>query len=77
MKSQKKELSYNASEIIWSNIRRFQYLNKISDEQLCVLLDVSIRTLANYDADPQKLTLKTVENFITETGTTMEKLLLI
>lgn len=76
MKTQnKRELSYNTSNIIWSNIRKFQYLNKVSDEQLACLLDVSIRTLDNYNTEPQRITLKTIENFLNETGISIDKLL--
>ena len=73
----KKDPLYRTSAVIWSNIRKFQYLNRISDEQLACLLDVSVRTLDNYDSEPQRITLKTIENFTRETGTPTENLLII
>ena len=52
------------SRIIWSNIRKAQYLNCLTDEQLADALGVSTRTLTNYDDNPDVMTLSTLQLFM-------------
>lgn len=65
------------SRLIWSNIRKAQYLNELSDEQLAKALNVSIRTLNNYDNDPSRISFKNVEEFIDNTETPFEQLIIV
>ena len=65
------------SRLIWSNIRKSQYINQLSDEQLALALNVSIRTLNNYDNAPCKLSLETIEMFIKNTETPFEQLIIV
>lgn len=65
------------SRLIWSNIRKIQYVNGLSDEQLAQVLDVSVRTLNNYDNEPYKLSLGTIEMFLKNTEMPFEQLIVI
>ncbi len=65
------------SRLIWSNIRKAQYLNELSDEQLAKALNVSIRTLSNYDNDPSRISFKNIEEFIDNTETPFEQLIIV
>lgn len=62
-------------KIIWGNIKRFQYINSISDLQLAEIFEISVRTLYNYDKQPFKLTLNKIELFLNNTQITMEQLI--
>lgn len=76
----KKTISSNQPEIyriIWSNIRKCQYINNISDIQLAEMLEISPRTLYNYDNEPFKLTLEKVQLFLNYTQIKMEQLISI
>lgn len=65
------------SRLIWSNIRKAQYLNELSDEQLAKALNVSVRTLNNYDNDPSRISFKNIEEFIDNTETPFEQLIIV
>ncbi len=76
MKQQpKKELPYEVSAIIWSNIRRYQYLNKLTKQQLADILHRCPKSLDSYDKNPTTLTLEMIQFFIDSTGLTMEELI--
>ena len=60
--------------VIWSNIRRYQYLNSLS-EALAKTMDLTTRTLYNYDHDPSALTMKRVQLFIEHSGLDIEALI--
>ena len=47
--------------IIWSNILRQQYLEGWSDKKLCEVLDITPRTLYNYQKDATVMTLGQVQ----------------
>lgn len=64
------------SIIIWSNISRQQYLQGLTDKQLCEILGVTSRTLYNYRQDPSALTMKQVQLVLDKMGVDMEALLL-
>ncbi|MDE6019580.1 MAG: hypothetical protein K2H01_01090 [Ruminococcus sp.] len=51
------------AKIIWSNIRRIQYIRDISDEDLSLMLECDQRTLRNYDKSPDCIQLKTIQLF--------------
>ena len=53
----------NIPRLIWANIRKFQYLKNIEDEKLALDLEVSSRTLSNYDRDPSTIKLDAIEKF--------------
>lgn len=73
MKKQRKP--YVFSRIIWGNIRKFQYLNDLTDEQLADVLNLATRTLYNYDKDPSDLTLKRIQLFIESLGLEIQELI--
>ena len=50
--------------IIWSNLLRQQYLQRMSDKQLCSILDITPRTLYNYQRDPSALTLGQIQGVL-------------
>ena len=66
---------YVFSKIIWDNIRKFQYLNDLTDEQLAEVLKLTTRTLYNYDKDPSDLTLKRIQLFIDSSGLEIQELI--
>lgn len=68
---------YTIYNVIWSNIRRHQYLLGMTDEQLGELLGVSTRTLYSYDKNPGVLTLDKIEQFLNGTGMEMQALITI
>jgi predicted transcriptional regulator len=74
---QNKTVKYTIYTVIWSNIRRHQYLLGMTDEQLSDMLGVSTRTLYAYDKNPAVLTLEKIESFLNETGIEMQMLISI
>ncbi len=74
--SKKRSRSMSISIIIWSNISRQQYLQGLTDKQLCEILGVTSRTLYNYRQDPSALTMKQVQLVLDNMGVDMEALLL-
>ena len=58
---------YEIAAIIWGNIRRIRYLNKLTDEQIAVMLGVTVRTLSSYEKDPSKISLEKLQRFIDNT----------
>ncbi len=62
--------------VIWSNILRQQYLQDISDQQLCSILGVSGRSLYNYEKDPSVLTMKQIQLVLDALEIDMNALLL-
>lgn len=73
-KQQTEKITYEVGQIIWSNIRRYQYLNQLSDEQLAESFGVSTRTLYSYNKNPSTLTLKHIQCFLNDSGLTMQDL---
>ena len=71
----KQRQPYRFSKVIWGNIRRYQYLNELSDEQLANVLKLTTRTLYNYDKDPSDLTLKRIQLFIDNSGLEIQDLI--
>ena len=59
---------------VWCKIRFWQKLNEVSDERLAGYLMLSARTLREYDADSNNLSLGRLENFMDCTGLTLEQL---
>lgn len=74
MKKNTAIVGYTLYSIIWSNIRRFQYLNGVSDPQLADILKVTTRTLYSYDKDPSAITLDRLQSFIDNTGIEVSEL---
>lgn len=73
-KQQTGEITYEVCRIIWSNIRRYQYLNRLTDEQLAESLGISTRTLYSYDKNPSTLTLERIQSFLKHSRLTMQDL---
>ena len=53
---------------IWCKIRYWQSLNDKTDEELAVYLQVSVRTLHEYDKNARNVTLEKVDNFLYMNG---------
>ena len=66
-KTEQQNKEYEIGYVAWGNIRRFQYINHLSDEQIAEILGVSTRTLYAYDKEPNTIKLETLQNFINET----------
>ena len=66
--------SYGVDILIWGNIRRYQYLNRLSDEQLAQSLGISTRTLYSYDKNPSTLTLERIQCFLNDSRMNMQDL---
>lgn len=64
-------------KIIWANIRKIQYINGITDSQLAEIMNVTPRTLYNYDNEPFKITLEKIQLFLNNMQITMEQLISI
>lgn len=73
-RQQTREITYEVCRIIWSNIRRYQYLNRLTDEQLAESLGISTRTLYSYDKNPSTLTLERIQSFLKHSRLTMQDL---
>ena len=66
-KTEQQNKEYEIGYVAWGNIRRFQYINHLTDEQIAEILGVSTRTLYSYDKEPNTIKLETLQNFINET----------
>lgn len=64
------------SIIIWSNISRQQYLQGLTDKQLCEILGVTSRTLYNYRQDLSALIMKKVQLVLDKMSVDTEAMLL-
>ena len=64
------------SMIIWSNIVRQQYLQGMTDKDLCEILGITSRTLYNYRQDPSALTMKQLQRVLEKMGIEMDTLLI-
>ena len=73
----KKTQPLSIAVIVWSNITRQQYLQRINDDKLCQILGITSRTLYNYRQDPSALTMKQVQIVLDKMNLNMEELLLI
>ena len=63
---------------IWSQIRHWQYITETSDEALARSLDIhSVRTLKDYDSDPQNITLSKLDNFLLVNNLTLQSLITV
>ena len=60
---------------VWCKIRFWQSLHNIPDETLARYLDLSVRTLREYDRDAGSLSLERLESFMSATGLTLEQLI--
>lgn len=49
---------------VWARIRYWQTLKEVSDSELAVCLQVSERTLKEYDRSAQHVTLEKIDNFL-------------
>lgn len=67
--------TYKVYLLIWSNIRRFQYLNGLTDKQISESLGITTRTLYAYDKNPSALTLEKIQQFLEHSGLDMQALI--
>lgn len=67
--------TYKVYLLIWSNIRRFQYLNGLTDKQISESLGITTRTLYTYDKNPSALTLEKIQQFLEHSGLDMQALI--
>ncbi len=74
-KTETKTNKYDLSRIIWSNIRKYQYLYQMNDTQLAELMGVCPKTIASYDKNPEVLQLGKIRCFVDGTGVSMEDLI--
>ena len=49
---------------IWCKIRYWQALNNVNDSELAACLQISDRTLKEYDRSAQHITLEKLDNFL-------------
>lgn len=68
-----KEISLHRK--VWCKIRFWQNLNNVTDEALARYLNLSPRTLREYDNNAGVLSLERLENFLSATGLTLEQLI--
>ena len=66
---------FNQAAVVWSKIRRYQYLLNISEEQMSELLQVCMKTLKSYDQNPDAVTLKVVRIFSENTNVSLQSLI--
>lgn len=74
--AKKRTKTMNVSMIIWSNIVRQQYLQGMTDKDLCEILGITSRTLYNYRQDPSALTMKQLQRVLEKMGIEMDTLLI-
>ena len=74
MQIKKTKMSF--SKEVWSLIRRYQYLNDISNEQLTKSLNISnVRTLKAYDSNPDNIRIGQVGSFLAYYGLSLNELI--
>lgn len=74
--AKKRTKTMTVSMIIWSNIVRHQYLQGMTDNDLCEILGITSRTLYNYRQDPSALTMKQLQRVLEKMGIEMDTLLI-
>ena len=68
---------YEIGFVTWGNVRRYQYINHLTDEQLAEILEISTRTLYTYDKEPSTIKLETLQNFIDSTKMEISELIVL
>ena len=69
----KVEISY----LIFSNMIKYVYLNKLTDEQFAEAMEVTTRTLKNYKENPSSINLERVQMFLDNMGMDIQMLLAV
>lgn len=69
----KVEISY----LIFSNMIKYVYLNKLTDEQFAEAMQVTKRTLSNYKNNPNTISLEQVQLFLENMGMDIQALLTV
>jgi len=69
----KVEISY----LIFSNMIKYAYLNKLTDEQFAEAMEVTTRTLKNYKENPSSINLERVQMFLDNMGMDIQMLLVV
>ena len=69
----KVEISY----LIFSNMIKYVYLNKLTDEQIEEAMEVTTRTLKNYKENPSSINLERVQMFLDNMGMDIQMLLAV
>ena len=71
-----KSTKISFSKDIWSLIRRYQYLNDISNEHLIKSLSIkNVRTLRAYDSNPENIRLGQIDSFLSSYGLSLNELI--
>lgn len=61
--------------LIFSNMIKYAYLNKLTDKQFADALEVTTRTLDNYKKNPDTISLERIQIFLTNMGMDIQMLL--
>lgn len=69
----KVEISY----LIFSNMIKYVYLNKLTDEQFAEAMEVTTRTLKNYKENLSSINLERVQMFLDNMGMDIHMLLAV
>lgn len=69
----KVEISY----LVFSNMVKYVYLNKLSEKQFAEALEVTTRTLKNYMENPGSITMARIQIFIDNMGMDIYTLLAV
>lgn len=69
----KVEISY----LIFSNMIKYVYLNKLTDEQFAEAMEITTRTLKNYKENPSSINLERVQMFLDNMGMDIQMLLAV
>lgn len=72
-KMPKVEISY----LLFSNMLKYAYLNKLNDEQFAEALEVTTRTLRSYKDNPNTINLERVQLFLDNMGMDIQALLVV
>lgn len=72
-KMPKVEIAY----LIFSNMLKYAYLNRLNDEQFAEAMKVTTRTLRSYKDNPDTMNLERVQLFLDNMGMDIQALLVV
>lgn len=76
-KAYKKPHRIEVGKYIWFKIRYYQNINDIPDESLARQMQVSERTLKQYDKDANCITFSQLDTFLQTNNLTIEELIVL
>ncbi len=65
------------SYLIFGNMIKYVYINKLTDEQFAEAMEVSPRTLRSYKEKPDTISLERLEIFLENMGISIQELLIV